>query len=166
MLQECLELVRQQRQADALAYARKHFPPLAQDHFPELRRAMAALAFGADTTCSRYAELFDPGQWDLLVELFQKDLFQMHFLTSRSMLDLHLQVGSVLPSHCPEEVPQQCYATDVYIYAYVSCAACAQLQYSLRARLAHYWLVILKNVQYQVPCSEDVVDCLTRLVLC
>ena len=91
--QECLELVRQQRQPEALMYARKHFPPFSKDHFPELRRAMAAIAFGADTTCSRYAELFDPARWDLLVELFQKDLFQMNFLTSRSMLDLHMQVS-------------------------------------------------------------------------
>lgn len=100
LCQECLELVRRQRQQEGLVYARKHFPAFSKEHFPELRRAMAAMAFGADTTCSRYAELFDPARWDLLIELFQKDLFQMNFLTSRSMLDLHLQVGSCCSCCC------------------------------------------------------------------
>ena len=94
--QEFLELVRQQQPTRALLYARKHFMPFAEAHFPEMRRAVTALAFGADTTCARYAELFDPSRWDLLAELFQQDLFRMHSLTPRSLLDLHLQVALCL----------------------------------------------------------------------
>ena len=99
--QEFLELVRQQQQGAALRYARQHFAPFAEAHFSEMRRAVTALAVGADTTCGRYAELFDPSRWDLLAELFQQDLFRMHSLTQRSLLDLHLQVVWLWPPATP-----------------------------------------------------------------
>lgn len=54
-----LGLLRTNRPADALLYARKWFPAHAERHLPALQRTMACLAFDPDTQHPRYRPLFD-----------------------------------------------------------------------------------------------------------
>jgi macrophage erythroblast attacher len=92
-LQEFVELVRQQDGAGAISYAREHLSQWAEPFEKEMQRAFAVLVFTADTQCSRYQALFDPGRWRDLQELFQQDLYRLHSLTSTSLLNIHLQAG-------------------------------------------------------------------------
>jgi hypothetical protein len=57
-----------------------------------LQRAMAVLAFKADTQCGPYKHLFEEQQWQSLVELFYQELYRLNNLTPQSVLAVHLQV--------------------------------------------------------------------------
>ena len=57
-----------------------------------VQRAMAVLAFKADTQCGPYKHLFEEQQWQSLVELFYQELYRLNNLTPQSVLAVHLQV--------------------------------------------------------------------------
>ncbi|GBF92095.1 hypothetical protein Rsub_04442 [Raphidocelis subcapitata] len=92
-LQEFVELLRQERRLDAVAYARRHLAPWAGQHMPELQRALGALAFGPRPRCARYAALFEDEAWQRLVELFHRELFRLAALPPESLLTVHMQAG-------------------------------------------------------------------------
>ena len=60
--QELIELVRASSTGEAITYARLHLAPFAGQHMGELQRAVATLAFKADTTCGPYQQLFQESQ--------------------------------------------------------------------------------------------------------
>jgi len=62
-----------------------------------LQRAMAVLAFKADTQCGPYKHLFEEQQWQSLVELFYQELYRLNNLTPQSVLAVHLQVRLCAP---------------------------------------------------------------------
>lgn len=92
-MQEFVELVRQGKMMQAIKYARGYLAPWATVYLPELQRAMAVLAFKADTQCGPYKDLFEEQQWQTLVELFYQELYRLNNLTPQSVLAVHLQAG-------------------------------------------------------------------------
>ena len=94
LVQEFIELVRAERMQEAIAYARQHLTPWASTYLPELQRAVAVLAFRANTQCPPYSVLFQDTAWAACAELFRKELYRLHALTPVSLLAIHLQVSS------------------------------------------------------------------------
>lgn len=92
-LQEFIELVRVDRRLDAIYYARQHLAQWAPQYMSELQRALATLAFTASTKCAVYKAMFDESQWDMLADLFYKELYRLHLLPPESLLTVHLQAG-------------------------------------------------------------------------
>ncbi|KAF2071499.1 hypothetical protein CYY_007177 [Polysphondylium violaceum] len=104
-IQEFIELVRKNQLLQAINYSRTHLSPNSSSNMKEIQRAMATLAFQKDTTCERYKYLFDSQRWSDLIAQFKNDNFQLHSLTSKSLLDITMQSGlSVLKTEsCGEE---------------------------------------------------------------
>ncbi|DBA81972.1 hypothetical protein WJX77_005110 [Trebouxia sp. C0004] len=92
-MQEFIELVREGKMMQAIKYARGHLAPWATVYLQDLQRAMAVLAFKADTQCGPYKHLFEEQQWQSLVELFYQELYRLNNLTPQSVLAVHLQAG-------------------------------------------------------------------------
>ncbi|EIE27319.1 hypothetical protein COCSUDRAFT_34765 [Coccomyxa subellipsoidea C-169] len=92
-VQEFVELVRQERMLDAIAYSRKHLAPWAGQYQAELQRALTALAFNAGTSCAPYASLFAESAWHACSDLFCQDLYRLHSMPPESQLKVHLQAG-------------------------------------------------------------------------
>lgn len=90
---EFLELVRQEKTIEAIAYSRKYLAPWASSHMKELQQAMATLIFKDNSSDSPYKGLFDASQWDKIVDLFREENFRLNFLTLDPLLTIHLQAG-------------------------------------------------------------------------
>ncbi|KAI5481661.1 negative regulation of gluconeogenesis [Pseudohyphozyma bogoriensis] len=112
-LQAYIELCRARSFAPAIAYAKKNLSSTAVldtgvagsvSQEQELNRAMALLAFGPDTTCSIYQELYAPNRWDSLLTLFRSTFLALHSLPSLPLLHFSLQAGIAslkTPICCP-----------------------------------------------------------------
>lgn len=106
-VQEYVELLRQGKVDEGIAYARRYLAPWAEHYPSEVQRAAALLAFGADTACPPYAALLSEERWDDLVELFRAELFRLHSLPPASILEVHLQAGlSALKT--PQSLAPEC----------------------------------------------------------
>lgn len=92
-VQEFLEEVRAERLDSAIKHARKHLQPYAETHFSDVRRAMATLAFGQNTTCKPYSDLFHAKRWNQLIDEFKLDNHRIHSLTTEPLIDINLQAG-------------------------------------------------------------------------
>lgn len=92
-VQQFIELVREDKKLEAIQYARTHLSPWANQYMSELQHAVATLAFTANTNCSTYKVLFENSQWQVLTDLFYKELFRLNCLTPESLLVVHLQAG-------------------------------------------------------------------------
>ncbi|CAA7407654.1 unnamed protein product [Spirodela intermedia] len=92
-LQEFIELVRVDSNMQAIVYARKHLALWAASHMKELQRVMATLAFKSNTECATYKVLFEPKQWDCLVELFKQEFCKLYGMTLEPLLNIYLQAG-------------------------------------------------------------------------
>jgi CTLH/CRA C-terminal to LisH motif domain len=90
--QEFVELVRAERQLEAIRYAQQHLAPWAGTYMAEVQRALALLALRAETKCYPHRSLFEDGQWDGLIDSFRKELYRLNSLTAESVLSVHLQV--------------------------------------------------------------------------
>lgn len=53
-MQEYIEMVRQRRLPEAISYSKKYLVPFADTQLPLIQKAMALLAFPADTDCRPY----------------------------------------------------------------------------------------------------------------
>ncbi|XP_077215234.1 lisH/CRA/RING-U-box domains-containing protein [Tasmannia lanceolata] len=92
-LQEFVELVRAENNLRAITYARKYLAPWGATHMKELQRVMATLAFKSNTECATYKVLFEPKQWDYLVEQFKQEFCKLYGMTLEPLLNIHLQAG-------------------------------------------------------------------------
>ncbi|KAJ9684075.1 hypothetical protein PVL29_016526 [Vitis rotundifolia] len=92
-LQEFIELVRAENNLRAIAYARKHLAPWGATNMKELQRVMATLAFKSNTECATYKVLFEPKQWDYLVEQFKQEFCRLYGMTLEPLLNIYLQAG-------------------------------------------------------------------------
>lgn len=92
-LQEFIELVRAENNLRAIAYARKHLAPWGATHMKELQRVMATLAFKSSTDCATYKVLFEPKQWDYLVDQFRQEFCKIYGMTFEPLLNIYLQAG-------------------------------------------------------------------------
>ncbi|WOL03457.1 macrophage erythroblast attacher [Canna indica] len=92
-LQEFVELVRANENMRAISYARKYLAPWGTAYMKELQHVMATLAFRHDTECSTYKVLFEPIQWDYLVEHFKQEFCKLFGMTHEPLLNIYLQSG-------------------------------------------------------------------------
>ncbi|SCV67850.1 BQ2448_5461 [Microbotryum intermedium] len=112
-LQAYIELCRSHKHKEAIAYAKKHLSPsagadaaIAQGgaEIVELSRAMALLAYGPETTCRPYQDLYSPARWETLITLFRETFLALHSLPSTPLLHMSLQAGIAslkTPICCP-----------------------------------------------------------------
>ncbi|KAK0591794.1 hypothetical protein LWI29_008264 [Acer saccharum] len=92
-LQEFIELVRAENNLRAITYARKYLAPWGATHMKELQRVMATLAFKSNTECTTYKVLFEPKQWDYLVDQFKQEFCRLYGMTLEPLLNIYLQAG-------------------------------------------------------------------------
>ncbi|XP_022747135.1 macrophage erythroblast attacher-like [Durio zibethinus] len=92
-LQEFIELVRSENYMRAILYARKYLAPWGATHLKELQRVMATLAFRSNTECAKYKVLFEPKQWDFLVDQFKQEFCRLYGMTPEPLLNIYLQAG-------------------------------------------------------------------------
>ncbi|XP_022956805.1 protein MAEA homolog [Cucurbita moschata] len=92
-LQEFIELVRADKNMQAITYARKYLAPWGATHMKELQRVMATLAFKSSTECAIYKVLFEPKQWDHLVDVFRQEFCKIYGMTLEPLLNIYLQAG-------------------------------------------------------------------------
>lgn len=92
-LQEFIELVRAESNLRAIAYAKKYLAPWAGNHMKELQEVTALLAFKRDTPCAKYKVLFEPKQWDYLVDHFKQEFCKLYGMTLEPLLNIYLQAG-------------------------------------------------------------------------
>ncbi|KAJ0102131.1 hypothetical protein Patl1_06214 [Pistacia atlantica] len=92
-LQEFIELVRSENNLRAITYARKYLAPWGATHMKELQRVMATLAFKSNTECTTYKVLFEPKQWDYLVDQFKQEFCRLYGMTLEPLLNIYLQAG-------------------------------------------------------------------------
>ncbi|XP_055800506.1 protein MAEA homolog [Solanum dulcamara] len=92
-LQEFIELVRAESMMRAIAYARKYLAPWGSTHMKELQRVLATLAFKSNTECTAYKVLFEPKQWDYLIDQFKQEFCKLYGMTLEPLLNIYLQAG-------------------------------------------------------------------------
>ncbi|KAH9973794.1 CTLH/CRA C-terminal to lish motif domain-containing protein [Lactifluus volemus] len=92
-LQEYIELTRDRRTTDAIAYAKKHLIPWQETHLMQIQQASALLAFPPTTTCNPYKRLYDPNRWLNLTQAFRLAIFSLNTLPSEPLLHLALYGG-------------------------------------------------------------------------
>ncbi|GAV88617.1 CLTH domain-containing protein, partial [Cephalotus follicularis] len=80
-LQEFIELVRAENNLRAISYARKHLAQWGTTYMKDLQRVMATLAFKSTTECGTYKILFEPKQWDYLVDQFKQEFCKLYGMT-------------------------------------------------------------------------------------
>ncbi|KAH9613957.1 hypothetical protein KSS87_005102 [Heliosperma pusillum] len=105
-LQEFIELVRADDNLRAIAYARKYLAPWGATHTKEFQRVVATLAFRSSTECITYKVLFEPKQWDHLVDQFKQEFCKLYGMTLEPLLNIYLQAGlSALKTPYPSTIP-------------------------------------------------------------
>ncbi|KAF3433812.1 hypothetical protein FNV43_RR24915 [Rhamnella rubrinervis] len=111
-LQEFIELVRAENNLRAITYARKYLAPWGSIHMKELQRVFVTLAYKSSTECATYKVLFEPKQWDYLVDQFKQEFCKLYGMTLEPLLNIYLQAGlSALKTpycyedDCPKEDP-------------------------------------------------------------
>ncbi|KAI9555202.1 hypothetical protein GHT06_017717 [Daphnia sinensis] len=85
-----------EKQAEALGYVRKHFPPFVHQHETDIQNLMGVLAFipyGVHN--SPYKKLFDPILWTEICEVFVKDACALLGFSVESPLSVCINVGSI-----------------------------------------------------------------------
>ncbi|KAJ2490752.1 GID complex subunit containing RING finger motif [Coemansia sp. RSA 2050] len=92
-LQEFIEMIRDKRNPEAIAYAKKHLTAWSDTQLPRIQRAMTLLAFSPTTTCLPYKNMFDVARWDGLAHEFRMVIFRLYNLPSQPLLHLLLQTG-------------------------------------------------------------------------
>lgn len=92
-LQEFIELARQRRNEEAIAYTKKHLAPWQETHFEEIKRASALLAFPPTTTCGPYKRLYDVARWANLIRSFRLAVYNLNTLPNEPLLHLSLYAG-------------------------------------------------------------------------
>ncbi|KAG8854453.1 GID complex subunit containing RING finger motif [Tulasnella sp. 330] len=91
--QEFVELVRADKSAEAMAYARKYFSPYLDTHSKEVTHCMGLLACGPDTLLRQYQRLYDPSRWKHLIQLFRAVSYSLNSLPTEPTLNLALFAG-------------------------------------------------------------------------
>ncbi|EOY18435.1 LisH/CRA/RING-U-box domains-containing protein isoform 2 [Theobroma cacao] len=116
-LQEFIELVRAENHMRAILYARRHLAPWGATHLKELQRVMATLAFRSNTGCAKYKVLFEPKQWDFLVDQFKQEFCRLYGMTLEPLLNIYLQAGlSALKTPYPY---RDCHSLTAYGFIYI-----------------------------------------------
>ena len=90
--QEFVELIKADATHEALAYAREHLVPFAQEHLAQFKRVLVLLVFRRHTKCARYRALLEGARWEVLAGQFLTELLKTCSLSPVPQLELQLQV--------------------------------------------------------------------------
>ncbi|KAF9170617.1 Golgi transport complex subunit 4 [Mortierella sp. AD010] len=91
--QEFIELARERRSQEAIAYVKKYLIPWQETHMKEISHAMGLLAFPPGTKCHLYKRLYDKSRWNDLIAQFRSSNFALQFFTPEPLLNVTLQAG-------------------------------------------------------------------------
>ncbi|CDS08730.1 hypothetical protein LRAMOSA10091 [Lichtheimia ramosa] len=89
-----IQLLREQRQMEALAYGQKHFFLFADKHMTEIKRMMTSIIYYRDLTTSPYADLCSPTLWIEIRQEFQRDFCSLLSMSAESPLYASVLVGT------------------------------------------------------------------------
>ncbi|KAF7729140.1 GID complex subunit containing RING finger motif [Apophysomyces ossiformis] len=92
-LQEYIELARESKGMEAIAYAKKYLVPWEETEQKKIMQAMGMLPFPSNTLCQPYKDLYDNGRWFELITQFRADNYALCSLTSHPLLSITLQAG-------------------------------------------------------------------------
>ncbi|KAM1182789.1 hypothetical protein ACFX14_001159 [Malus domestica] len=92
-LQEFIELVRAENNLRAITYAQKYLAPWGTTHMKEFQRVFVTVAYKSTTECATYKVLFEPKQWDYLVDQFKQEFCKLYGMTLEPLLNIYLQAG-------------------------------------------------------------------------
>ncbi|KAK1432040.1 hypothetical protein QVD17_08929 [Tagetes erecta] len=92
-LQEFIELVRSENNVQAVMYARKYLSPWTATYMKEFQKVFVTLAFTSNTGCEIYKVLFEPKQWDYLMDQFKQEFCRLYGMTLEPLLNIFLQAG-------------------------------------------------------------------------
>jgi len=115
-MQEYIELCRQERWMDAIAYSRKHLAPFqksSDEHSKEIQNACGLLCFTTGTSCGRYARLYSPDRWTELAKIFRMASYELHGLPAQPLLYYATYAGlsALKVPACATSQPQQSMST-------------------------------------------------------
>jgi len=115
-LQEYIELVREDKEAEAIKYAQSFFPPFAEACLDDISFAMGLVIFKGKKV-GDYHRLLDESRWEFLREEFEDEISTVYSLPDRPLLLTHLHAGlsALKTPACTEEEE-----------ANVNCPSCAQ----------------------------------------
>ncbi|XP_076909593.1 protein MAEA homolog [Bidens hawaiensis] len=92
-LQEFIELVRSENNMQAIIYARKYLSPWAATYMKEFQKVFVTLAYTSNTGLELYKVLFEPKQWDYLMDQFKQEFCRLYGMTLEPLLNIFLQAG-------------------------------------------------------------------------
>ncbi|KAI8989264.1 CTLH/CRA C-terminal to lish motif domain-containing protein [Pilobolus umbonatus] len=92
-LQEHIELARANKGLEAIAYAQKYLSPWKETEGKRIGQAMGLLAYKSDTPCQPYKDLYDPKRWQVLIDEFRSNNYDLCSLTLYPLLSITLQAG-------------------------------------------------------------------------
>uniref|UniRef100_A0A914DQ16 E3 ubiquitin-protein transferase MAEA n=1 Tax=Acrobeloides nanus TaxID=290746 RepID=A0A914DQ16_9BILA len=94
-IQQCIELIKNGRRMDAIAYMRKYFQNLPENKWKNhsLMQLMGLIGFGIDAQFEVYKRLVSEERWAYLVERFRMEHARIFQLSSQSAFSACLQAG-------------------------------------------------------------------------
>ncbi|KAG2117297.1 CTLH/CRA C-terminal to lish motif domain-containing protein [Suillus discolor] len=92
-LQEYIELARDQKKQEAMAYSKKHLVSWQETHLPQIMQAATLLAIKPSTTCGPYRRLYDDSRWLDLIQAFRLAIYNLNSLPTEPLLNLALYSG-------------------------------------------------------------------------
>ena len=92
-LQEFIELARERKSMDAIAYAKKHLSSWQETHSKQIRQATCLLAFTESSAKGPYKRLYDNGRWENLITSFRLSVYNLNTLPTEPLLNLALYGG-------------------------------------------------------------------------
>ncbi|EKM57524.1 uncharacterized protein PHACADRAFT_251198 [Phanerochaete carnosa HHB-10118-sp] len=92
-LQEFIELARDRKLMEAIAYQKKHLIQWQETHSVQIQQASALLAFTPATAFGPYKRLYDLARWDNLVQSFRLAIYNLSTLPTEPLLYLAMYAG-------------------------------------------------------------------------
>ncbi|KIY47421.1 hypothetical protein FISHEDRAFT_66124 [Fistulina hepatica ATCC 64428] len=92
-LQEFIELARERKNAEAIAYSKKYLIAWHDTHLTQIKHATALLAFPPTTSCGPYRRLYDLKRWDTLVHTYRHAVYTLNTLPSEPLMHLAVYAG-------------------------------------------------------------------------
>jgi len=116
-VQEFVELIKENKKMDAIAYAKKTLSPFSTEYLVELKVVSTLLIFPPDTEVPKYKNYFSDNRYQKLKEKFISENYQLYGLPEQSLLETTLKSGfSSLKTWCCSENG----------YSNVNCPTCDQ----------------------------------------
>ncbi|KIJ36712.1 hypothetical protein M422DRAFT_98648, partial [Sphaerobolus stellatus SS14] len=98
-LQEFIELARNCKSEEAIAYSRKHLYSWMESHAKWIKHAMALLAFPPSAAFGAYKRLYDTERWKTLSRTFRLTAYDLSALPAQPVLHLALYGGLAALKH-------------------------------------------------------------------